>query len=247
MTIRTHAIYIIIIAVVLFLLFRSCGQRATVLKEAQRAQDSLMNDARAAREEKTRDSLAYVWRRDSLDLALQEQKDNAGVLLGEVRRNETEIKKLIARIRGENVTNIDTSTSIAECCAVAQVLADSTERLMTQYYELEQAAYTMEDNYQQQLANSDTALAQAFRAFERVSRNFDTCVSINNKLIRDLRRAGLQVYAGVSGIYSPAIAGLGGSVMLKTARDKLYGVSYYITNNKPVYEARALFKISFRR
>lgn len=226
----------------MFLLFKGCGGRSVDADRVKKVTDSLVADKAAVVRELDSVKLVNKWVRDSAALALQEHTDNRTLLSDEIRKNEGRITQLIAQVRHARV---DTSKPIYSYNC--DELADSTERLMVQNKELAEVNATIEDNYTQQLQQADTALAHAFAAFERVSRNFDTCIAINNALRKDLTRAGVQVYIGATGVYNPTTYGVGGTLMLKTKRDKLYGISGVLTNSGMLYQAQALIKISFRR
>jgi hypothetical protein len=230
-TLKNIGVFVLVI-VIAWLLFDKCGQRT----EPKSANLQAVVDSLKAKI--IDDSIRYATDQHLSELVQQGLQDDKDLLTSQILQNENRIRQLISSVRR------DTNIILPDACPE---LADSAEVLLTQNKELREVNESIENNYQQQLGQADTALLNARERIRQALANFDACQAINAALRDNLKRSNTQIYAGLSGIYNPVTYGIGGSLMLKTKTDKLYGVSYYLTNGKPMYEARALFKISFRR
>lgn len=217
---------------------RSCGDKDPI--DYTRL-DKLIADSADARKQHERDSINQQWLRDSAQAANESHRDNAALQANEILRQERTIRTLIARVKDRQ----DVDTSI--CCAVANQLADTTEKLIKDYGDLKQTALLLEDNYRTQLAQSDTTIALLRADYYRAVRNFDTCVAIAARQRQNLKRSGLQIYMGLGAQYSVAQRGIGPEVLVKTKGDKIIRASYHFTNTQPSYQVGYAFKISFRK
>ncbi len=239
---KTNLPYIIIGALVLALLlvlFKQCGQPKTLATDPATI-EQLKKDTAVLHERIRKDSLRYAWYRDSSEEQRQMHYDNAALQANVIRNNGKRINQLIAQIR--SISDDSPRIAYQQPC---EELADSVEAAQKQLSDLYATARLLETNYQQQFQQSDSAIADLRGSLRTAITQRDTCLAVVSRMSQDKPRN--QVYIGATGVYNPLVYGAGASVMLKTKRDRVYQVGYLVTNDKPMYQVGALFKISFRR
>lgn len=230
---RIWLIIILLVAVV-FLSWKSCRGKndSEVVKRGDSAAAQVPGII------KMKDSIISTlnWQKDSVD-ALKIGLEEANQMLTEMSLfNERKIKLLTGIL---NTKRTDTVvTAYTETCDSLAVYANEqvrlTEEARYQYRQLDTLA-------RYEVAIRDTAIEQLEIAHASLVDAFNVVRGSFNAL-----KPRTEFYIGGTGVYNPAVWGAGGSLLLKTKKDKIYQASYIITNNKPMYQVGAAFKINLR-
>jgi hypothetical protein len=234
----------LILILAMFLLGKYCSGGSKKVINTTTA-DSTIIAQRAADIQYTKDSLAFAEEIASNDRFIAGLIDDKALLTVGLLESERRIKQLIGTIPGRPATGDprQPANNLDSC----KELALEAERLvrLNEDNRITQANIDLKTRRESQI--QDSIIKACERARLSGITNFNALTETYNKLKAENRRSGAQLYAGLTGMYSPVTQGAGATVMLKTNNDILLGGAAYITNSKPLYEARALIKISFRK
>lgn len=231
------------IVFVCLVLLRFCGNGGLKKVVDTSSGDSAFIASKAAAQQYSKDSLAFAEKTRAADLELLKLQDDNKLLTSELLKTENRIKKLTpvwVPIPGDGGGGGSGIGDCAELAREANRLVSRNEEQRIKQMDIDRQAalkYNLLDSIRKAC---ETDRLAAYGDIARIEETY-------SKLKDNNKPEALKVFAGVSGIYGPVTQGAGPVVMVKTPKDKLYGGAYYVTNGKPMYEVRALFKISFRK
>lgn len=225
-----------ILVVICFFLLKYCGNKPQTVVINTKPADTAFIIAKARAEQYTVDSLERAKESEQDDLTLIKLRDDNDLLTGQLLISERKIKRLIDQVG-------KTDTVSADC----EDLADEAKRLIALNEDQRIKQFEIDQANEIKIKRLDSINAACETDRTDVYKDLATIKATYDQLKAQNKPQKLKVFAGISGVYNVITQGAGPVLMVNTPKDKLYGVSYLITNGKPMYQAQALFKISFRK
>ncbi len=159
-------------------------------------------------------------------------------------KSETYTKYLADRIkaayreRDKSLGKVDTIDIINNCDDLAEAYLSEVDKRNV----LQVATDSLDRQRLKQIAASDK-LANHFRGrYDTAMMAYNTCVMLANSM-----RVRANLKAGVTGLYSPFLAGAGISAAYEDRKGKLFQVSAIVTDKGLLYQGSVLLKLSFKR